>query len=209
MIGYLMHKLLFCGADPGNSSELSEQEISAVKEVWARARNGDIGVKILTALIEKKPAFAVYYGFKTTVVSADLLAEKSFILQAHRIQDFLETAVSSLGLSPDDVIHRMSYRIGQVHYYKGVNFGADNWLVFKKATIEQVMAAPKKASIFRNGSNKEFNLMENNFDTIQNGNQRQYQAIAGWNKLMSMVVREMKRGFLEEARRNCGDDTGS
>ncbi|KAK5965141.1 GLOBIN domain-containing protein [Trichostrongylus colubriformis] len=206
MISSIVNKLLSCGTDSESASELSEQEIAAVKDAWTRARNSDIGVKILSALIEKKPNFAAYYGFKSAVLSAELRAEPLFIAQANRIQNFLETTVSSLGISPDDVIHKASYHIGQIHYYKGVNFGADNWLVFKKTTIEQVMAAQKKASMFRNGSNKEFNFTENNFDSVQNGNQRHYQALVGWNKLMSMVIREMKRGFLEEARRNCGDE---
>ena len=46
----------------------------------------------------------------------------------------------------------MAQKIGQIHYYRflmkeklqqkyfrGVNFGADNWLVFKKVTIEQIL----------------------------------------------------------------------
>ncbi|VDL79750.1 unnamed protein product [Nippostrongylus brasiliensis] len=111
MISSVLQKMIFCATGKESVSELSDQEIAAVKE-------------------------------------------------AKRIQDFLETAVSSLGLSPDSIIHNHSYRIGQIHYYKGVNFGADNWLVFKKVTIEQVNALQKKSSLFGSASFKDLKAVE-------------------------------------------------
>ncbi|WKY08182.1 hypothetical protein Q1695_007573 [Nippostrongylus brasiliensis] len=207
MISSVLQKMIFCATGKESVSELSDQEIAAVKEVWMRARQMDVGSNILSELIDKKPSFAVYYGFERSQPTEELRKSQAFILQAKRIQDFLETAVSSLGLSPDSIIHNHSYRIGQIHYYKGVNFGADNWLVFKKVTIEQVNALQKKSSLFGSASFKDLKAAEQRLDYPPNGNQRRCQAIVGWNKLMSMIIREMKRGFLEEARRNCGDDT--
>ncbi|VDP03671.1 unnamed protein product [Heligmosomoides polygyrus] len=161
------------------------------------ASNGEIGAKILGELIDKKPSFAAFYGFDTTLPGEELRKSSLFLLQARRIQSFLDTAVSSLGLSPDTTIHRMSYRIGQIHYYKGVNFGADNWLVFKKVTIEQVIASQKKSSIFSSSTFKDSSSSsEFTIESMQNGlqHQKSSQATVGWNKLMAMVIREMKRG---------------
>ncbi|RCN32083.1 hypothetical protein ANCCAN_22126 [Ancylostoma caninum] len=57
----------------------------------------------------------------------------------------------------------MSYRVGQIHYYKGVNFGADNWLVFKKVTVDQVVLLQKKPSVFSLVAPKDFSISEVNF----------------------------------------------
>ncbi|WKY08183.1 hypothetical protein Q1695_007573 [Nippostrongylus brasiliensis] len=187
--------MIFCATGKESVSELSDQEIAAVKEVWMR-----YGTFFLEFILKKAEMSVVIHSLP--------MATHGWLLwQAKRIQDFLETAVSSLGLSPDSIIHNHSYRIGQIHYYKGVNFGADNWLVFKKVTIEQVNALQKKSSLFGSASFKDLKAAEQRLDYPPNGNQRRCQAIVGWNKLMSMIIREMKRGFLEEARRNCGDDT--
>ena len=40
----------------------------------------------------------------------------------------------------------MAHRIGQIHFYRGVNFGADNWLVFKKVTVDQVTTGATDSS---------------------------------------------------------------
>lgn len=40
----------------------------------------------------------------------------------------------------------MAHRIGQIHFYRGVNFGADNWLVFKKVTVDQVTTGTTDSS---------------------------------------------------------------
>lgn len=210
MVLSLFQKVISCATGKERVSELTDSEIAAVKDVWTRASNGEIGAKILGELIDKKPSFAAFYGFDTTLPGEELRKSSLFLLQARRIQSFLDTAVSSLGLSPDTTIHRMSYRIGQIHYYKGVNFGADNWLVFKKVTIEQVIASQKKSSIFSSSTFKDSSSSsEFTIESMQNGlqHQKSSQATVGWNKLMAMVIREMKRGFLDEARRNCGDDS--
>ncbi|KHJ87161.1 hypothetical protein OESDEN_13069 [Oesophagostomum dentatum] len=160
-----------------------------------RARNSDVGVKILAALIDKKPSFAVYYGFETTLSNEDLRKSESFLLQARRIQNFLDTIVTTLGVCPDTKIHDMSYRIGQIHYYKGVNFGADNWLVFKKVTVEQVISLQKKPSMFSLSPAKDYSLAEITIESSRAMNQRGCIATIGWNKLMAIVIREMKRGM--------------
>ncbi|VDM78897.1 unnamed protein product [Strongylus vulgaris] len=214
MITNLLQKIIFCATQGEQSSELSDQEIAAIKDVWARARNGDVGTKILSALIEKKPTFAMYYGFEMSLNSDEMRKSELFILQARRIQNFLDTIVASLGVSPDSTIHHMAYRIGQIHYYKGVNFGADNWLVFKKVTIEQVISLQKKPSMFSLTPTKDYNYaevapflfsqkkpstyasfqvtMESTRAAIQRGSMD----TIGWNKLMAIIIREMKRGKL-------------
>ncbi|ETN77631.1 globin, partial [Necator americanus] len=137
MISYVLQKLIFCATGNERTSEFSDHEIAAIRDVWIRARNSEVGVKILAALIEKKPSFAAYYGFETSLSIEELQKSETFLFQAQRIQDFLDTIVSSLGICPDSAVHRMAYRIGQIHFHKGVNFGADNWLVFKKVTVDQ------------------------------------------------------------------------
>lgn len=68
------------------------------------------------------------------------------MFQAHRIQNFLDTAVGSLGFCPISSVYDMAHRIGQIHFYRGVNFGADNWLVFKKVTVDQVTTGATDSS---------------------------------------------------------------
>ncbi|KAK6750964.1 hypothetical protein RB195_002749 [Necator americanus] len=209
MISYVLQKLIFCATGNERTSEFSDHEIAAIRDVWIRARNSEVGVKILAALIEKKPSFAAYYGFETSLSIEELQKSETFLFQAQRIQDFLDTIVSSLGICPDSAVHRMAYRIGQIHFHKGVNFGADNWLVFKKVTVDQVISWQKKPSMFSLGSSKEFNISEISLDPSRTVTHRRCVAIIGWNKLMSVIIREMKRGFLEEAQRSCGDDCNS
>ncbi|CAJ0603990.1 unnamed protein product [Cylicocyclus nassatus] len=208
MIPRALQKLIFCATQGESTSELSDQEIAAVKDVWARARNGDVGTKILYALIEKKPSFAVYYGFDSTNMQ-EMRKSETFIAQAKRIQDFLDTVVASLGTCPDSTIHHMANRIGQIHYYKGVNFGADNWLTFKKVTVEQVIAMQKKASMFSLTPSKDFVVTEMTLESSRSAIERGCLYTIGWNKLMAIIIREMKRGFLQEAQRNCRDDSST
>ncbi|KAJ1371144.1 hypothetical protein KIN20_033030 [Parelaphostrongylus tenuis] len=207
MISQVLNKLKFCYSDNECASEFSVQEITAIKDVWSRARNIDVGEKILGALIEKKPNFAEYYGFQTSLAVEELKKGTMFILQARRIQNFLDTIVSTLGFCPDATIHHMAYRIGQIHYHRGVNFGADNWLVFKKVTIDQVLAALKRPSSFNDSPNQQ-DMLETSLNSLRSPSPgKNNVAVIGWNRLMSLVIREMKRGFLDEAIRNCEDDS--
>ncbi|PIC35659.1 hypothetical protein B9Z55_014951 [Caenorhabditis nigoni] len=91
----------------------------------------------------------------------------------------------------------MAYRIGQIHFYRGVNFGADNWLTFKKVTVESVTndCGSSGSSVIDLKSVP--SIFPSNSSTV---------VIIGWEKFMSSVIREMKRGFLDEARRNCHDE---
>ncbi|KAF1758446.1 hypothetical protein GCK72_014904 [Caenorhabditis remanei] len=118
--------------------ELSSDEMQAVRDSWKRAKEREIGKHILQALIERKPQFKDYFGIHVDEKNDDVFSCREFMLQSHRIQNFLDTAVSSLGFCPIGNIHQMAYRIGQIHFYRGVNFGADNWLTFKKVTVESV-----------------------------------------------------------------------
>ncbi|CAI2351134.1 unnamed protein product [Caenorhabditis sp. 36 PRJEB53466] len=116
-----------------------------------RAKEREIGKHILRALIERKPQFKDYFGIHVDEKKDDVYSCREFQLQSHRIQNFLDTAVSSLGFCPIGNIHQMAYRIGQIHFYRGVNFGADNWLTFKKVTVEIVT---------QDGSNSESRFLD-------------------------------------------------
>ncbi|CAB3406952.1 unnamed protein product [Caenorhabditis bovis] len=152
--------------------------MNKIREIWKRAKEREVGKHILIELIERRPQFKDYFGIHVDEKTDDVYGCREFMLQAHRIQNFLDTAVSSLGYYPIANILQMAYRIGQIHFYRGVNFGADNWLTFKKVTVEIIIDR------------------EANPDCV---------AVIGWEKFMGSVIREMKRGFLDEARRNCND----
>ncbi|KIH47049.1 hypothetical protein ANCDUO_22896, partial [Ancylostoma duodenale] len=197
----------------------------------SRARNNDIGIRILSALIEQKPIFAKYYGFETSLSKEELQKSELFLLQeyllkqkmmvqmnerylqAQRIQNFLDTVVSSLGAN--DAKKYMNGRKGEPYrtssylsricsYWKkpanistveqaiGVNFGADNWLVFKKVTVDQVVSLQKKPSVFSLVAPKDFNISEIKMDNSRTI-QRKCMVTIGWNRLMGIVIREMKR----------------
>ncbi|KJH41062.1 hypothetical protein DICVIV_12973 [Dictyocaulus viviparus] len=131
--------------------------------------------------------------------------------EAYRIQNFLDTAVGSLGFCPISSIYDMAHRIGQIHFYRGVNFGADNWLVFKRVTVDQVTTGqtdssfdPEQYGKTPTCDEKQTVVNENPFVNPYSG--ENCLARLGWNKLMTVIVREMKRGFLEEAMRNCKEE---
>ncbi|KAF8372324.1 glb-17 [Pristionchus pacificus] len=196
------------------SMELTDEEVAAVRNVWIRAKTEDIGKKILQTLIEKRPKFAEYFGILCQSDKLDmnsLKESKEFHLQAHRIQNFLDTAVGSLGYCPVTSIYDMAHRIGQIHFYRGVNFGADNWLVFKRVTVDQVTKGvtstqASQANLLE--GTKEPEVVEQHpMADVQNPfSGENCLARLGWNKLMTVIVREMKRGFLEEAMRNCREE---
>ncbi|KHJ91773.1 hypothetical protein OESDEN_08353 [Oesophagostomum dentatum] len=103
----------------------------------------------------------------------------------------------------------MAHRIGQIHFYRGVNFGADNWLVFKRVTVDQVTTGQTDCSTDpeQNGLTKldaDGNPIKVDVTNPYSG--ENCLARLGWNKLMTVIVREMKRGFLEEAMRNCKEE---
>uniref|UniRef100_A0A914WQY5 Globin family profile domain-containing protein n=1 Tax=Plectus sambesii TaxID=2011161 RepID=A0A914WQY5_9BILA len=193
-------------------AELSIEEIAAIRDSWTRAKNYNIGKKILFSLIEKRPKFAEYFGIPSDAVTFDgMQNSRELQLQAHRIQGFLDTAVGALGYCPISSVYDMAHRIGQIHFYRGVNFGADNWLVFKRVTVEQVAEA---AATSRNGTeDSEGNGLKTLNDNEESSLFGSVAPIIGarrdpvteicWNRLMTLIIREMKRGFLEEAMRNC------
>nr|CDJ97906.1 Protein GLB-17, isoform b [Haemonchus contortus] len=87
-------------------------------------------------------------------------------------------------------------------WIKGVNFGADNWLVFKRVAVDQVTTgfSDTTSDPGLNGMMKPDEEMMNLYSN------ENCLARLGWNKLMTVIVREMKRGFLEEAMRNCKEE---
>ncbi|KAK6020906.1 hypothetical protein OSTOST_13432, partial [Ostertagia ostertagi] len=84
----------------------------------------------------------------------------------------------------------------------GVNFGADNWLVFKRVAVDQVTTgfSDTTSDPLQNGMTKTSEVIPNLYSD------ENCLARLGWNKLMTVIVREMKRGFLEEAMRNCKEE---
>ncbi|KAF1746866.1 hypothetical protein GCK72_023324 [Caenorhabditis remanei] len=207
-----------CSSKKRMTTEMSDEEVAAIRDVWVRAKTDNVGKKILQTLIEKRPKFAEYFGIQSESLDIRALNQsKEFHLQAHRIQNFLDTAVGSLGFCPISSVYDMAHRIGQIHFYRGVNFGADNWLVFKKVTVDQVTTGATDSSKEKDETNSngtangkvdtDTNLIPvgiadaNNVYSGENCLAR-----LGWNKLMTVIVREMKRGFLEEAMRNCKEE---
>ncbi|XGW18134.1 hypothetical protein V3C99_002613 [Haemonchus contortus] len=192
-----------CTSKSRYTTDLSVEEIEAIREVWIKAKNNNVGKKILQTLIEKRPKFAEYFGIQSESLDIKALNQsKEFHLQAHRIQNFLDTAVGSLGYCPISSVYDMAHRIGQIHFYRGVNFGADNWLVFKRVAVDQVTTgfSDTTSDPGLNGMTKPEEEMMNLYSN------ENCLARLGWNKLMTVIVREMKRGFLEEAMRNCKEE---
>uniref|UniRef100_A0A7E4W9M5 GLOBIN domain-containing protein n=1 Tax=Panagrellus redivivus TaxID=6233 RepID=A0A7E4W9M5_PANRE len=192
-----------------HDNEMTEEEIVAIRECWFKAKNHEIGKKILTTLIERRPKFAEYFGI---VLSADegldfkvIHKSREFQLQAHRIQSFLDTAVGSLGYCPISSVYDMAARIGQIHFYRGVNFEASNWLVFKKVAVDQVTSLRPTS---KSGSSADLMTKQasTEIDDLNLYAGENCLARLGWNKLMTVIVREMKRGFLAEAMRNCKEE---
>ncbi|EYC11796.1 hypothetical protein Y032_0049g1775 [Ancylostoma ceylanicum] len=200
-----------CSSKKKYTTELSDDEVAVIREVWIRAKNDNVGKKILQTLIEKRPKFAEYFGIQSDSLDLKTLNQsKEFHLQAHRIQNFLDTAVGSLGFCPISSVYDMAHRIGQIHFYRGVNFGADNWLVFKRVTVDQVTTGMIDSSSDpeQNGMTK-LETEEKEKVAVDLANPYSGEsclARLGWNKLMTVIVREMKRGFLEEAMRNCKEE---
>ncbi|WKY08180.1 hypothetical protein Q1695_007572 [Nippostrongylus brasiliensis] len=192
---------------------LTQTEIMALKEMWKKAKERDVGQRILFALIEHRPQFREYFGIPVGANSLeDLQHCKQFQVQAYRIQNFLDTAVSTLGFCPLDSVLEMAHRIGQIHFYRGVNFGADNWLAFKKVAVEEITKdiVQKELTIILNDdhSMKLLRRDDSLLEMCQNGNMPAA-GVLGWEKLMGAIIREMKRGFLDEARRNCREEDQS
>ncbi|CAD6191017.1 unnamed protein product [Caenorhabditis auriculariae] len=224
MTFYGFQDMGICSSKKNVPYELSDDQIAAIREVWIRAKTDNVGKKILQTLIEKRPKFAEYFGIQSESLDIRALNQsKEFHLQAHRIQNFLDTAVGSLGFCPISSVYDMAHRIGQIHFYRGVNFGADNWLVFKKVTVDQVtigytdsnsvggVANDSASNGTLNGKasgvageTKETPNPMNDVNNVYSG--ENCLARLGWNKLMTVIVREMKRGFLEEAMRNCKEE---
>lgn len=84
-----------------------------------RVRTKEIGKQILRKLIARKPKFAEYFAIVTeSMEPKDLNSNRQFLLQAHRIQGFLDTAVGALGHCPIDSVYDLARRIGQIHFYR-------------------------------------------------------------------------------------------
>ncbi|CAJ0931853.1 unnamed protein product, partial [Mesorhabditis belari] len=203
-----------CSSQSHHNIGLNEEEIAAVKDSWLRAKSENIGKKILGTLLEKRPQFAVIYGIPEDAVTKKAMdSNNQFQLQAYRIQNFLDTAVSSLGFCPMNSVWDMAKRIGQIHFYKGVNFGADNYLIFKRVTIDEILAMtlqprteePKTARNENESARKEVNGNDL-FQDIAATYSEYCPLRLGWNKLMNEIVKEMKKGFLEEALGSCQSD---
>ncbi|KAK6039028.1 hypothetical protein COOONC_23467 [Cooperia oncophora] len=54
-----------CSSKKRYTAELSNEEIEAIRDVWIRAKNNNVGKKILQTLIEKRPKFAEYFGIQS------------------------------------------------------------------------------------------------------------------------------------------------
>ncbi|CAD6191383.1 unnamed protein product [Caenorhabditis auriculariae] len=178
-----------CCKTPVGVDELTDEEMHAVREVWSRAKQRDIGMQILRELIDRKPQFKDYFGIHVSNENMEeLYACKEFLLQAHRIQNFLDTAVSSLGFCPMVIVQQMAHRVGQIHYYRGVNFGADNWLSFKKVTVESVTSELRSEPVVESRSSTKLSLRESVQLSQLIFEVDPRLAVVGWEKFMGSIV---------------------
>uniref|UniRef100_A0A0M3HXG3 GLOBIN domain-containing protein n=1 Tax=Ascaris lumbricoides TaxID=6252 RepID=A0A0M3HXG3_ASCLU len=206
MGGPRLHRMGTCISRRKRHNEMTAAEIEAIHDSWMRVRTKEIGKQILRKLIARKPKFAEYFAIVTeSMEPKDLNSNRQFLLQAHRIQGFLDTAVGALGHCPIDSVYDLARRIGQIHFYRGVNFGADNWLIFKRVAVEEIVRVgeDERAKTPSYGDLLASALTTSSptascLDDI-------CIAHVAWSKFMTVIVREMKRGFLEEAMRNCKD----
>ncbi|VDK49610.1 unnamed protein product [Cylicostephanus goldi] len=230
-----------CTPKKADLNYLSEAEIVALKKTWERnahnqayllflylffrAKQNDIGQHILYALLEAKPQFRSYFAIPAYALEMTQLRQcNQFQIQARRIQNFLDTAVSTLGFCPMSNALTMAHQLGKIHFHRGVNFGADHWLLFKKVTVEEIIKhiGPKEYTILVSERKRRSLKRE---EIGQNGVLPAV-ALVAWEKFMSEIVREMKNGtfrskqhtstfakfsgFLEEARKHCtGEDDDS
>ncbi|KAK6024374.1 hypothetical protein OSTOST_09814, partial [Ostertagia ostertagi] len=71
-----------CASKKRYTTELSSDEIEAIRDVWIKAKNNNVGKKILQTLIEKRPKFAEYFGIQSESLDIKALNQsKEFHLQ--------------------------------------------------------------------------------------------------------------------------------
>ena len=169
------------------------------------AKCSNVGKRILFSLIEQKPKFAKYFGINSESITAKELEESHELhLQAERIQNFLSIVVNSLGKCPIASIYNMANQVGHIHYHRGVNFGADTWLVFKRVTIDHVIESITSVKKTSSDDDPRCSNVGSSRSTIPTLDlQKESLAKVGWHRLMTVIIREMKRGFLEEAISSC------
>ncbi|KJH41063.1 hypothetical protein DICVIV_12974, partial [Dictyocaulus viviparus] len=75
-----------CSSKKRQVAELSDAEVAAIRDVWLRAKNDNVGKKILLVLIEKRPKFAEYFGIQSDSLDFKTLNQsKEFHLQVYAI----------------------------------------------------------------------------------------------------------------------------
>ncbi|KAJ1348353.1 hypothetical protein KIN20_003642 [Parelaphostrongylus tenuis] len=80
-----------CSSKKKPTQELTDEEVTAIREVWIRAKNNNVGKKILQTLIEKRPKFAEYFGIQSESLDIKALNQsKEFHLQRDRRIPLLE-----------------------------------------------------------------------------------------------------------------------
>ncbi|KAK6058354.1 hypothetical protein COOONC_04076 [Cooperia oncophora] len=185
------------------------------------AKRRDACQTLLKRLIELAPQFRDYFGIPSTASDIEGLRQcRQFIIQAARIENFLDNATSMLGICPIQHVLSMAHRIGQIHFHRGVNFDAVNWLTFEKTVVNEITKdiAQKDYVVFLTDSRKTEVLsreevgipfiIEGLSKLAQNGS-TPATAVLAWEKFMRVIVREMKKGFLDEALRNCREEESS
>ncbi|CAJ0603969.1 unnamed protein product [Cylicocyclus nassatus] len=198
-----------CTPKKADLNYLSEAEIVALKKTWERAKQNDIGQHILCALFEAKPQFRSYFAIPAYAIEMTQLRQcHLFQIQARRIQNFLDTAVSTLGFCPLSNALTMAHQLGKIHFHRGVNFGADHWLLFKKVSVDEISKhiGPKEYTILVSERKRRSLKREESLLEIGQNGVLPAVALVAWEKFMSEIVREMKNGFLEEARKICTED---
>lgn len=120
-----------------NYSQFTIEEIQRIQKVWKNAKDREVTMQLLVAVIIQKPQFATLFRVEFTTESKLL---KCTILQDHsaKIANFIDNIVNSLDVISVEEIRKMLYNVGVNHYQKNVNFTAENYMLFKNMLIEKI-----------------------------------------------------------------------
>lgn len=158
---------------------LCPHEVCVIRRAWKSAKASDIGPRVVVSILTKRPHFTSFFDLHPGT-PAELMEAPSVRSHGLRMTAFLDEIIRSLGAVDEQIIGQMIHGVGMIHFHKGVNFNAENWLLFKTVLLEELCRSSGRTP--RPQLRHKAQEME-----------------AAWNKLLRFVISEMKRGFLGEA----------
>lgn len=168
---------------------LCHHEVAIIRRSWDVAKSKDIGLRIVVSILIKRPRFSTYFGIQSGMAPEELRAAPAIISHGLRMTAFLENVICAVNILDENYIRQLIQRIGMAHFHKGVNFNADNWLLFKRVLLEELCRHDENMPRTREQKRKELE--------------------DAWGKLLRFVISEMKRGFLEEALKTGESDSSN